>query len=124
VTAGTYQGLLEGNFVFFQVSPDRMISGFRSNYIREDCNDNLYIYGTVDWGSTRYRIADDGTFSFSATYTGTVDDGPATFADAVTGRFDGTTVTGTYTASAEFEFEGTHYSCTSGARSWTASLVS
>ena len=123
MTAGNYQGLLDGNFVFFQVSASRMISGFRSNYIREDCNDNVYIYGTVDWGSNPYPIAADGTFSFSANSTGTVDGAPATFVDAVTGRFSGTTVTGTYTASAEFDDGGTHYRCASGTKQWTASLV-
>ena len=68
VTPGNYQGLLEGNFVFFTVMPDRTITGFRSNYLREDCNEGVYVYGTVDWGSTRYPIAADGSFAFSARY--------------------------------------------------------
>ena len=123
VTPGNYQGLLEGNFVFFTVMPDRTITGFRSNYIREDCDQGGYVYGTVDWGAPRYPIAADGSFTFSARSQGTVENEPATFVDEATGRFDGTTVTGTYTASAEFDFEGTHFTCSSGRRPWTASLV-
>jgi hypothetical protein len=123
VTVGSYRGLLEGNFVFFQVTSDRAVTGFRSNYIREDCNGGVYIYGTVDWGSSRFPIGNDGSFSASAQGTGTVDDLPATFTDEITGRFDGSNnVTGTYKASAEFDYQGTHYSCTSGIKTWTASL--
>jgi len=122
VTVGTYKGLLEGNFVFFDVNADRTLSGFRSNYIREDCNGNLYIHGTVSWGSSHRPIAADGTFAFGGTSNGTVGGNPATFTDAVTGRFDGTNVTGTYTASSEFDYQGTHYRCTSGTKTWTAAL--
>jgi Ca2+-binding RTX toxin-like protein len=122
VTAGSYRGLLDGNFIFFDVLPDRTITNFRSNYIQQDCDQGGYVYGTVSWGSDRYPIATDGTFAFSGRSEGTVDDAPATFVDEVTGRFDGSTVTGTYTGSSEFDFDGTHYKCTSGARPWTASL--
>ena len=122
VMVGTYKGLLEGNFIFFDVNSDRTVSGFRSNYIREDCNGNLYIYGTVSWGSSHRPIAADGTFAFGGTSSGTIGGNPATFTNAVTGRFDGPNATGTYTASAEFDYQGTHYRCTSGTKPWTAAL--
>jgi len=122
VTVGAYKGLLDGNFVFFEVNADRTISGYRSNYIREDCNGNLYIYGTVSWGSTHFPIAADATFAFGGTGNGTVDGNPATFTDNVAGRFDGTNASGTYTASAEFDLNGTHYKCSSGSKPWSASL--
>ena len=124
VVAGKYRGLIEGNFLFFDVTSARAVTGFRSNYIREDCNGGVYIYGTVDWGSSVFPIANDGTFSATARSTGTVDNLPATFTDSLTGRFDGSNnVTGTYTASAEFDYQGTHYTCTSGQKTWTASLL-
>jgi len=123
VTAGSYKGDLDGNFIFFEVLGDRTITEFRSNYIKEDCDQGGYVYGTVNWGSTRYSIAADGSFAFSARSEGTIDDAPATFVDEVTGRFDGTNVTGTYSGSSEFDYEGTHYKCTSGPRPWTASLI-
>jgi Calx-beta domain/RTX calcium-binding nonapeptide repeat (4 copies) len=122
VTVGTYKGLLDGNFIFFEVNADRTVSGYRSNYIREDCNGNLYIYGTVSWGSTHFPIAADATFAFGGTGNGTIDGNPATFTDNVTGRFDGNNASGTYTASAEFDLSGTHYKCSSGSKPWNASL--
>ncbi len=122
VTAGSYKGLLEGNFVFFDVLSDRTVTGFRSNYIREDCDKGGYVYGTVNWGSARYPIDTNGSFAFSATSQGTIDDAPATFVDEVTGHFDGPNATGTVTGSSEFDFDGTHYKCTSGRRTWTAAL--
>jgi Ca2+-binding RTX toxin-like protein len=122
VTPGSYKGLLDGNFVFFDVTSDRVVTGFRSNYIREDCNNNLYIYGTVDWGTSRFPITADGSFSASSTGSGTVDNAPATFTHSLTGHFDGTNVTGTYAASAQFDYQGAHYVCTSGTKTWTATL--
>jgi hypothetical protein len=122
ITAGSYKGLLEGNFVFFDVSSNRTVSGFRSNYLREDCDGDIYVYGTLDWGSTAYPIANDGTFSFSANSQGTIGDGTGTFYDEVTGRIDGSTATGTVVGTAEFDYQGRHWKCTSGRRTWTATL--
>ena len=122
VTPGQYKGLLDGNFVFFEITADRMVTGFRSNYLREDCNGNLYIYGTLEWGSSRFPIAADGTFSVSDTGTGTIEDQPASFTDTVSGKIDGTTVTGTVTGTADFTYQGTRYQCSSGVKSYTATL--
>ncbi len=124
VTPGSYKGLLDGNFVFFEITSDRYVTGFRSNYLREDCNNDVYIYGTLDWGTSRFPIAADGTFSVSGTGTGTVDNLPATFTDSVTGKVDGTTVTGTVTGTADFTDQGARYICSSGARNYTATLQS
>ena len=124
VTPGSYKGLLDGNFVFFEITADRMITGFRSNYLREDCNGNLYIYGTLDWGASRFPIAADGTFSVSSTGTGTVDNQPASFTDTVSGKVDGTTVTGNVTGTADFTYDGTRYQCSSGVKTYTATLQS
>jgi hypothetical protein len=121
VTPGNYKGLLDGNFVFFTILPDRTVTGFRSNYLREDCNDSVYVYGTLDWGASRFPIAADGTFSISSSGTGTVDDKPAKFTDGVTGRIDGTTVTGTVMGTAEFD-DDRHYTCSSGVKPWSATL--
>jgi RTX calcium-binding nonapeptide repeat (4 copies) len=124
ITPGSYKGLLDGNFVFLEITSDRMVTGFRSNYLREDCNGNVYIYGTLDWGSSRFPIAADGTFSVSGTGTGTVDDLPASFTNTVSGKVDGTTVTGAVTGTADFTSDGTHYQCSSGVKTYTATLQS
>jgi hypothetical protein len=122
VTAGPYKGLLEGNFLFFDVTSDRMLVNFRSNYIEEDCDQGGYVYGAVDWGSVQIPIAADATFSGTATLQDHVEDVPATFVDQLSGRFDGTNVSGTYTGTSEFDWKGLHYKCTSGTKTWTATL--
>src|SRR5439155_1018580 len=123
ITAGNYQGLLDGNFIYFTIFSDRTIAGFRSNYIREDCDQGGYVYGTLDWGTTHFPIADDTSFGWSGDGTGTVGDAPATFHDEVHGRLDGTNATGTVLGSSEFDYQGTHFKCSSGQRPWTAALV-
>lgn len=124
ITPGSYKGLLEGNFLFFDVLPDRTIANFRSNYIQEDCDRGGYVYGTVEWGSMRIPIGNDGTFSTTNRYAGMVDDEQATFVDELRGRVDGTTVTGTYVGGADFNYKGEHYICSSGTRTFTATLQS
>ena len=75
-----------------------------------------------DGSGASLDFAADGTFAFGGTSSGTIGGNPATFTNAVTGRFDGPNATGTYTASAEFDYQGTHYRCTSGTKPWTAAL--
>lgn len=122
VTAGSYKGLLDGNFIFFDVLSDRTITGMRFNYFREDCNGGAYIYGTLNLGSTRYPIASDASFRFTTTDQGTVAGSPATFFFDVGGRFAGTNATGTVLGTSEFDYQGTHYKCSSGTKSWSAAL--
>lgn len=122
VTAGSYKGVLEGNALFFDVV-DRYVTHFRSNYIRMDCDSGgIYVYGTLDWGNSRFVIGPDGTFKVTDTSQGTVSGRPATFYDEVTGRFDGTNASGTVLGSVEYDRDGVHLKCTSGQRPWTASL--
>lgn len=121
VTAGSYKGLIDGNFLFFDVV-DRYVTGFRTNYLREDCGSGLYVYGTLDFGSMRFPIAADATFRFVGDESGTIDNDPATFHFEVAGIFSGTTASGTLLGSSEFDYAGSHYTCSSGLKPWTASL--
>jgi hypothetical protein len=122
ITAGLYKGLLDGNFLFFDVV-ERYVTHFRSNYIRENCDSGgIYVYGTLDWDGVRFIIAPDGTFRASDTSPGTVSGRPATFHDEVTGRFEGTNASGTVLGSVEYVRNGVLLKCTSGQRPWTASL--
>lgn len=123
VTAGSYKGVLDGNSIFFDVLSDRSITAFRFNYLRENCNGGLYIYGTFNLGSGRYPIAANASFIFSRTGAGTVGGAPATFFFEIGGRFDGPSATGTVLGTSEFDYQGTHYTCTSGRITWTAALV-
>jgi hypothetical protein len=122
VTAGAYKGVIEGNALFLDVV-DRYVTHFRSNYLRMDCGSTgVFVYGTLDWGNSRFPIGADGTFTASSDSTGTVDSDPAKYHHELTGRFDGNNASGTALVSVEFDSDGTHYSCTSGPRPWTASL--
>ena len=122
VTAGAYKGIIEGNALFLDVI-DRYVTYFRSNYVRMDCGSTgIYVYGDLDWGDSRFTIRPDGSFSASADSNGTVSGNPAKFHDELSGRFDGRNVSGTVLGSVEYDRDGTHLSCTSGQRPWTASL--
>ena len=122
VTAGAYKGIIEGNALFLDVV-DRYVTHFRSNYLRMDCGSTgVYVYGALDWGNSRFPIGADGTFSAMSDSNGTVDGDPAKYHDELAGRFDGTNASGTALVSVEFDSDGTHYSCTSGQRPWTAPL--
>jgi hypothetical protein len=122
VTVGAYKGIIEGNALFLDVV-DRYVTHFRSNYVRMDCGSTgIYVYGDLDWGDSRFTIRPDGSFSASADSTGTVSGNPAKFHDELSGRFDGTNVSGTVLGSVEYDRDGTHLSCTSGQRPWSASL--
>ena len=122
ITVGAYKGIIEGNALFLDVV-DRYVTHFRSNYVRMDCGSTgIYVYGDLDWGDSRFTIRPDGSFSASADSTGTVSGNPAKFHDELSGRFDGTNVSGTVLGSVEYDRDGTHLSCTSGQRPWTASL--
>jgi len=122
VTAGAYKGIIEGNALFLDVV-DRYVTHFRSNYLRMDCGSTgVFVYGTLDWGGSRFPIGADGTFTASSDSTGTVDSDPAKYHDELTGRFDGKNASGAALVSVEFDSDGTHYSCTSGPRPWTASF--
>jgi hypothetical protein len=122
VTAGSYKGVIEGNALFLDVV-DRYVTHFRSNYLRMDCGSTgVYVYGALDWGSSRFTIGADGSFRATSDSSGTVDGDPAKFHDELTGRFVGPNASGTALVSVEFDSDGTHYSCTSGPRPWTAAL--
>jgi hypothetical protein len=124
VTAGSYKGLLDGNFIFFDVLSDRMLTGMRFNYFREDCNGGVYMYGTFNMGSARYPIGADASFKFTRNSTGTVSGAPATFSFEIGGRFDGINATGTVLGTSQFDYQGTHYTCSSGNKTWAATLQS
>ena len=122
ITPGAYKGLVEGNFLFLDVI-DRYVTHFHSNYLRMDCGSSgYYVYGSLDWGNSRFAIGPGGTFNASEDSNGTVSGRPAKFHDEIAGRFDGTNASGTVLVSVEYDRDGTQLSCTSGPRPWTASL--
>ena len=123
VTPGSYKGLLEGNFIFFDVLPNRTLTGFRTNHIRETCN---VVGWVIDWPLAlldSYPIRTDGSFQASGSGDTFVGTEPAKYVLELAGKFSGTTATGTILMSHEWDQEGSHWMCTSGHLPWTAALV-
>jgi len=126
VSAGSWQGdTQEGNHVFFNVSSDRKISGFRTNSLTENCTGSTYVQGTVDWGTQAFPIADDATFSADYSWTGSQTvNGIEYTAETwkLTGTFaTATTISGTIALTDELNYQGTHYSC-AGSVTFTATF--
>jgi Ca2+-binding RTX toxin-like protein len=127
VTAGAYQGQTQnGNFVFFTVTPNRAITGFRINDLPAPCDGPLQLVGSREWGSASWPIQDDGRFTAEGHWTGSDVDGDAEWTrwDVVlTGYFNNSTsVTGTVIESSELNLQGRHWRCSSGEVRWSASL--
>jgi Calx-beta domain-containing protein len=126
VTAGEYKGATqEGNYVFFTLTPNRTVTAFRVNDLPEKCNPGGEITGGVNFGDSTFVIAADGSFTASGEWRGSDKQGDVewTYSYAkVTGTFNGNTVTGKITVSNELNYKGTHYTCTTGDESWSATL--
>jgi hypothetical protein len=121
--AGSWQGATqEGNYVYFTVTPAGTITSFRTNSLTENCNGDLYLQGSVDWGTQEFSIAGDGTLA--AQYSGSgppSGNGVEYTAETwkLTGAFTTTTISGTISLADELDYQGSHYSC-SGSVTFTA----
>jgi Calx-beta domain len=126
VTPGSYRGATQdGNYVFLTVLPNQTITGFRVNDLSEPCNGPFILRGGVDWTENIFAIRSDGSFAAEGSWTGSVVQGDfelTNWSARLTGRFDGTSVTGTVRTTDEFNYQGTHYVCTTGEVRWSATL--
>ncbi len=127
VTAGPYQGQInQGNFMYFDVLPDRTVSNWRTNEIPEECeNDGILRGGFWAVYPTPVPIANDGSFLIDWEGTVTADwlDGPAKFHVKIAGRIEGSAASGTVQSSSEFKYQGENYRCNSGQLPWAANRV-
>jgi hypothetical protein len=126
VTPGNYRGATQdGNHVFLTVLPNQTLTGFRVNDLPEPCNGGLIIRGGVDWSTDIFTIRSDGSFSAQGSWTGSVVSGDAEFTSwsaRLTGRFAGTSVSGTVITTEELKYKGAPYQCSSGEKTWSATL--
>jgi hypothetical protein len=127
VTAGAYQGQTQnGNYVFFTVLANRTVTGLRVNDIPGTCNGPLRIVGGRDWGTSVFPIDPTARFGGEYNWSGSDVVGDLEWTrwhETFTGYFNNpTTVTGTYLWSGEANLKGSHYNCTSGNVSWSATL--
>lgn len=130
ITPGSYKGTTQnGNFVFFTVTADRTITGFRANDLSETCDPGgLRLTGGSDFGTNVFRIGDDGGFTAEGTWSGSEQQGDAEWTNwyaKVTGSFNNpTSVSGTITEKLELNYKGQHFRCTSGEIRWSATRQS
>jgi hypothetical protein len=126
VTPGSYQGATQnGNFVFFTLTANRTITGFRVNDLPETCDPgNLRIFGAIDFGNSPFSVSPDGRISAEGTWSGSNKQGDAEWTNwyaKIAGFFDNpTTVSGTILEKDELNYKGTHYRCASGDIRWSA----
>ena len=126
VTPGSYKGTTQnGSFVFFTVTPDRAITAFRANDLPEACDPGgLRLTGGSDFGDSVFHIDSAGRFQAEGRWDGSevVGDAEWTHWDAtVSGSFASpTSVSGTVVERLELNYKGTHYRCSSGQISWSA----
>src|SRR5262249_46252602 len=116
----------DGNYVFFTVTPNRTITGFRINDLTNTCNGGGEITGGVDWSDSTFPIREDGSFQAEGSWAGAEGSGGVGFtawSAKVGGRFDTpTSMTGTVIENNELKYKGTPYSCSSGQKAWSAKL--
>jgi Calx-beta domain len=129
VTPGSYQGLAKnGSYVFFTVTSDRTITALRFNDLTEICNPPATLPGGSDFGTNVFHIDSAGHFHATGSWTGSDKQGDIEYtswsADVV-GAFAGpTSVSGTIVEKYELNYQGTHYSCSSGQITWSAARQS
>jgi hypothetical protein len=121
VIAGSYRGQTQnGDFVFFDVLPDRTIRGFRANDMREECDGPLYVYGPVNFGQTPRPIGVDGGFAYQYDGPGTISGQPAEYHIRVAGKIRGSSASGTALFTTSFDYEGRRWNCSTGEKTWSA----
>jgi hypothetical protein len=129
VTAGSYKGQTQnGNYVFFTVTSGRAVTDLRINALPCMCQPPARLDGAPDFGDATISIGVDTRFSAEDTWSGSdkVGDMEWTYVYVkITGHFDtATSATGTIVITMELNYEGTHYRCSSGEVTWSATLQS
>src|SRR5205823_2029027 len=97
------------------------LTNLHTGQTNEFCNDGASLYGGyLNYGTSVFPIAGDGSFSVNSAGTGSVSGFPSTYTIAINGTFSGASASGTLVVTTSFDAGGTHYSCTSGSVTWTA----
>lgn len=129
ITAGAYKGAtLEGNYVFFTVSSNRTITGFRVNDLPCPCDPYGSLTGGEDFSGDTFTIRADGSFLAQGSWTGSTVRGDFEWTHwdvKITGLFNtATSATGTILINYELNYEGTHFRCSSREVRWSATRQS
>ena len=123
VTAGAYKGATQNNnYVFFTVTPNRTVTGFRVNDLPDPCTEGGYLTGGEDFGNSTFTIQADGSFAAQGNYDPTPQgDGVTHWDGKIAGQFGAATAAaGTILMNYVFRYQGSLYHCSSGNVSWSA----
>jgi hypothetical protein len=128
VTTGSYRGATQtGNFVFFEVLPNRRVKGWRVNDVRRPCDGPLTLYGPIDVGLAFVEpIGRRGRFATEWDYPTTIvldengDRAPGRGHTRIAGTIEGSFAAGTVLSIMEFDLDGRHYRCSNANETWTA----
>lgn len=125
VDAGSYKGATStGNYVFFDVTPQRATRGFRVNDFRLTCDGDVYV--TAPFGDVSYELPIDSSGAFRIDYSGDssfVDGTPTKLTIRITGAVQGSAASGTAYIAEEFDYEGRRYHCATEEQTWTANRL-
>ena len=99
------------------------------NDLPAECEGGGSLSGGEDFGDSRFRIRDDGTFEAEGTWDGSIVNGDVEFTHwDGRGRGDvfetATSVTGTIVMNYGLKYQGSPLRCSSGEIRWTATLRS
>jgi Calx-beta domain len=127
VTAGSYQGTTQnGNYVFFTLTANRTVTGFRVNDLPETCDSGGQITGGIDFGKDVFTVSADRRLLAEGSWTGSNVQGDVewtSFYAKITGSFGTqTSINGTIIEKDELNYKGQHYRCSSGDITWSATL--
>lgn len=127
VTVGAYKGATQdGNFVFFDVTPDRTVIGWRVNDLSCPCDGGGILRGGENLSGSTFTIRAEGSFSAQGSWTGSDVHGDYEWLHwdmKLTGVFaTATSVTGTVLSNYELNYKGQHLKCSSGEKKWSATI--
>jgi Calx-beta domain len=128
VTPGSYRGATQnGNYVFFTLTPNRTITGFRVNDLPESCDPGGEITGGIDFGKDVFPVNSAGQLVAEGSWTGSNVQGDVewtSFYAKIIGIFSTpTSINGTIIENDELNYKGQHYRCSSGQITWSATLL-
>lgn len=126
VTPGSYKGATQnGDYVFFTVTSNRTITGFRMNAVAEQCSPSGTLRGSINWSETTISIRADGSFAAEGSWSGSDVQGDyewLTWSAKLTGVFTSASTTGTVVINNELNYKENHYACSTGELTWSATL--
>jgi len=113
-------------FAFDVTADGAGLTNLRTGQINQSCTPpDYYISGNyLNFDGYRANIAADGSFSIPFSGNSTVGSDPSKVTGLITGHFSGAIASGTLVYVTSWDHQGTHYDCSSGNQTWSATRTS